>query len=129
MTPILAQKIFPEPLLPLPGNIDLMPFLIMFSLLTTGSVTRRTALTGILSWQGDPELHSSWVVKGYALGGEYPIEPDRLSASMPSSYDIRTVVLTSVTAPVLAIAITADAAVTLSGASVMTMTSESPKEK
>ena len=91
--------------------------------------TRRIALTGILSQQEDPELHSWRVGTGYASGGEYPIDPERLRASMPSSYDIRTVVLTSVTAPALAIAITADAAVTLSGASVMTTTSESPKEK
>lgn len=68
MTPMLAQKIFPEPVLPLPGNIDLMPFLIMFSLLTAGSVIMRIRLATPSGGLGLKTGQIYWPSRGAAIG-------------------------------------------------------------
>ena len=80
MMPILAQKIFPEAVLPIAGtSIDLMPFLIMFSLLTAGTVVMRIRLatpTGTLGlkarrifWPARFTVVAAWLALWAAMLG------------------------------------------------------------
>ena len=62
----------------------------------------------------------------YALGGLYSMLPAPLIAARPSSAVISTVVLIFDNAPPAAAAISADAAVTLSGPSIIRQMSKTP---